>query len=104
MYGKWYCKMIGWFWGDETNWKTCYCCAGKEIGETALYFGCRHRDGDYIYEEELTDYEQTGVLTTLRVAFSRDQPEKVYVQHKLKEDAQRVWSCLEQQGYFYVCG
>lgn len=77
---------------------------GKEIGKTALYFGCRHKSEDFIYEEELTEYEKEGVISALSVAFSRDQPHKVYVQHKLKEDAKKIWSLLEQQGYFYVCG
>lgn len=44
------------------------------------------------------------MISALSVAFSRDQPHKVYVQHKLKEDAKKIWSLLEQQGYFYVCG
>ena len=44
------------------------------------------------------------MLSQLHVAFSRDQPEKVYVQHLLKQNAKTVWALLEKQGYFYVCG
>lgn len=56
----------------------CACaCAGKEVGETVLYFGCRHKAEDYLYEEELTEFNNSGVLTHLHVAFSRDQEQKV---------------------------
>lgn len=77
---------------------------GKQVGETVLYFGCRKRSEDYLYDTELEQYERDGTLT-LRTAFSRDQPEKRYVTHLLKEDAQRVWQILgEQNGHIYICG
>ena len=50
--------------------------AGKEIGETVLFFGCRKKSEDYIYEDELTTYSQDGTLAKLHVAFSRDQVRK----------------------------
>uniref|UniRef100_A0A673N232 NADPH--hemoprotein reductase n=1 Tax=Sinocyclocheilus rhinocerous TaxID=307959 RepID=A0A673N232_9TELE len=50
---------------------------GKEVGETVLYYGCRHKNEDFLYQEELEEFEKTGVLTALNVAFSRDQAEKV---------------------------
>jgi NADPH-ferrihemoprotein reductase len=78
--------------------------AGKELGQTVLFFGCRHKSEDFIYEEELEGYRDDRVLSQLNVAFSRDQPEKVYVQHLLREKGAEVWSLLEKQGYFYVCG
>ena len=79
-------------------------CPGKELGKTVLFFGCRHRAEDYIYEEELEGYRDSGVLGDLQVAFSRDQPEKVYVQHLLRKSGAAVWELLEKQGYFYICG
>jgi NADPH-ferrihemoprotein reductase len=78
--------------------------SGKELGKTVLFFGCRHRAEDYIYEEELEGYRDSGVLGDLQVAFSRDQPEKVYVQHLLRKSGAAVWELLEKQGYFYICG
>lgn len=51
--------------------------AGKEVGETVLYYGCRHEREDYLYREELARFQKEGVLTQLNVAFSRDQAEKV---------------------------
>lgn len=49
---------------------------GKPVGETHLFFGCRNKEVDFIYREELEKYAADGVLT-LHTAFSRDQPEKV---------------------------
>ena len=77
---------------------------GNELGETVLFFGCRHRDQDYIYQDELELYHDDGVLSQLHVAFSRDQQEKVYVQHLLRRAGPEVWAILEKQGYFYICG
>ena len=60
------------------------------VGETVLYFGCRNRAHDYIYEDELTAYEKDGTITQLHTAFSRDQPEKVYVTHLLRQNRDDV--------------
>ncbi|XP_055525974.1 NADPH--cytochrome P450 reductase isoform X1 [Wyeomyia smithii] len=77
---------------------------GKEIGQTVLYFGCRKRAEDYIYEEELEDYVKRGVIK-LRAAFSRDQAHKVYVTHLLEEDMDLLWNVIgEKKGHFYICG
>ena len=66
---------------------------GKPVGETHLYFGCRHKDKDFIYREELEKYVDEGVLN-LHTAFSRDQVEKVYVTHKLREDMDHLWEMI----------
>ncbi|XP_062539722.1 NADPH--cytochrome P450 reductase isoform X1 [Armigeres subalbatus] len=77
---------------------------GKEVGQTIMYFGCRKRSEDYIYEEELEDYVQRGVIK-LRIAFSRDQAQKVYVTHLLEEDMDLLWNVIgENKGHFYICG
>lgn len=77
---------------------------GKPVGDTVMYFGCRKQAEDFIYEEELRDYEKNGTLTKLYLAFSRDQPHKVYVQHLLKQNAEETWKLLEAGGHIYVCG
>ena len=77
---------------------------GKPVGDTVLYFGCRHKGEDYIYQDELEDYEKDGTLTQLHLAFSRDQAHKVYVQHLLEQNSQEVWKLLENGGHIYVCG
>lgn len=77
---------------------------GKDIGQTILYFGCRKRAEDYIYEEELEDYAQRDTIK-LRAAFSRDQPQKVYVTHLLEADMDLLWNVIgEKKGHFYICG
>nr|AGM20565.1 NADPH-cytochrome P450 reductase [Chilo suppressalis] len=77
---------------------------GKEVGENILYYGCRHRDQDYIYQEELEKYEKDGDVQ-LNVAFSRDQEHKVYVTHLLQNNIDKVWDVIgNRNGHFYVCG
>lgn len=81
---------------------------GKPVGEVVLYFGCRKKAEDYIYEEELEEacHPENGVITNLYAAFSRDQAEKVYVQDLMKrpEAGKQTWELLEKGGHFYVCG
>ncbi|XP_061569427.1 methionine synthase reductase isoform X2 [Cololabis saira] len=84
-------------------------------GETWLFFGCRHRDGDYLFREELEGFVSSGTLSHLKVCFSRDvrgDEEAVgsaaaprYVQHNLLRWSQQVTDVLlRQNGYLYVCG
>jgi NADPH-ferrihemoprotein reductase len=77
---------------------------GRQVGKSILYYGCRKREEDYLYPEELEEYEQNGTLTKLNIAFSRDQPEKVYVTHLLQKDANLVWNIIKEGGHIYVCG
>ncbi|CAG9783772.1 unnamed protein product [Diatraea saccharalis] len=77
---------------------------GKEVGENILYFGCRHREQDYIYRDELEKYEKNGDVN-LNVAFSRDQEHKVYVTHLLEKNIDKIWDVIgNRNGHFYVCG
>ncbi|MEM6606065.1 MAG: sulfite reductase subunit alpha, partial [Pseudomonadota bacterium] len=73
-------------------------------GKNWLFFGDQHRAGDFIYEEEISAFMEQGVLTRLDLAFSRDQAEKIYVQHRMRENGAEIFRWLEQGGYFYVCG
>lgn len=78
---------------------------GLEVGRSVLFFGCRRRDEDFIYENELLSYTQDGTLTNLYTAFSREGVEKVYVQHLLAQEGELVFDIMQNQGgYFYVCG
>lgn len=77
---------------------------GKPVGDALLFFGCRNEAEDYIYQEELETYRAEGTISHLFVAFSRDQPEKRYVQHLIKENGEIVWKALEDNGHVYVCG
>ena len=73
-------------------------------GRNWLYFGEQHRATDFFYEDEFTAMQQAGRLHRLDLAFSRDQAEKIYVQHRLKENARELWSWLQGGAYLYVCG
>jgi sulfite reductase (NADPH) flavoprotein alpha-component len=78
-------------------------CIGAE-GKNWLFFGDQTRSSDYIYEEELSALKNSGVLSRLDLAFSRDQDEKIYVQHKMLEHGKDLFGWLENGGYFYICG
>ena len=73
-------------------------------GKNWLFFGDQHYTYDFLYQLEWQDYLKEGVLTRLDVAFSRDQPEKVYVQDRMIEQAKELYQWLEEGAHFYVCG
>jgi sulfite reductase (NADPH) flavoprotein alpha-component len=73
-------------------------------GRNWLFFGNPHRATDFLYEDELLEYRRDGLLTRLDTAFSRDQAEKIYVQHRLLEHAAELWAWLEDGAHLYVCG
>ncbi|HZG65375.1 MAG TPA: hypothetical protein VEZ12_01440 [Herpetosiphonaceae bacterium] len=73
-------------------------------GNNWLIFGDQRRACDFLYRQELEAYQHSGLLTHLDTAFSRDQAEKIYVQHRLLQNAPRVWSWLQRGAHLYVCG
>ena len=73
-------------------------------GRNWLFFGDQKRAHDYLYEEQLTAWQQSGLLTRLDLAFSRDAEGKVYVQQRMKENGAELFQWLEEGGYFFVCG
>ena len=73
-------------------------------GRNWLFFGEQHFVSDFYYQTEIQEWISTGVLEKLDTAFSRDQKEKVYVQHRLKEKAKEVYQWLNDGAYLYVCG
>lgn len=78
--------------------------SGSRLGEAMLFFGCRDRRADYIYEEELKAFVAEGVIDELHVAFSREKKEKEYVQHLMLTHMRRVWALIKKGGAVYVCG
>ncbi|MEI6069080.1 MAG: sulfite reductase flavoprotein subunit alpha [Methylococcaceae bacterium] len=76
----------------------------KAPGKNWLFFGDRNAATDYIYREELESFQESGLLTRLDLAFSRDQDAKIYVQDRMLEQGAELFLWLEQGGYFFVCG
>lgn len=73
-------------------------------GENWLFFGDQHFLTDFLYQVEWLGWRDSGLLTRLDVAFSRDQEDKIYVQHRLRERAADIWQWLQDGAYLYVCG
>jgi len=76
----------------------------KDVGQAALFFGCRSSSEDFIYEKEIANAKAKGLLTHVSVAFSRDTAKKVYVQDKLLEEADLVYNLIKEGAHIYVCG
>jgi sulfite reductase (NADPH) flavoprotein alpha-component len=73
-------------------------------GYNWLFFGDQKRTTDFLYEDQIVDWQRRGLLARLDLAFSRDQADKVYVQHRMRENAAELWRWLEEGAHFYVCG
>ncbi len=73
-------------------------------GKNWLFFGDQHVATDFLYREELETMFSEGILTHLDTAFSRDQPEKIYVQDRMLENAAKLWEWIENGAHIYVCG
>lgn len=73
-------------------------------GRSWLFFGEQHFATDFLYQTEIQNWETTGTLTKVNVAFSRDQIEKIYVQQRMLEHGAELFEWLQGGAYFYVCG
>ncbi|KAM4697047.1 NADPH-dependent diflavin oxidoreductase 1 [Rhinophrynus dorsalis] len=74
------------------------------IPGSCLFFGCRGESKDFYFQREWEDLVKREFLT-LFTAFSRDQEDKIYVQHRIRENGQLLWHLLSnKQGYFYIAG
>eukprot|EP01112_Ceratiomyxa_fruticulosa_P006803 TRINITY_DN1768_c0_g2_i1.p1 TRINITY_DN1768_c0_g2~~TRINITY_DN1768_c0_g2_i1.p1 ORF type:complete len:425 (-),score=94.22 TRINITY_DN1768_c0_g2_i1:56-1330(-) len=88
---------------------------GMRVGPIGLYFGSRSRFAEYLYGEEIEAYHKSGLITYLGLAFSRDQPQNIYIQHKMAEHSEYLVELLGDEdvkiktgagknGWFYLCG
>jgi len=74
-------------------------------GKNWLFFGSQHERCDFAYGDEFEAYKKEGLLARLDCAWSRDQAQKIYVQHKMTENADEIWKWIDAEGaHFFVCG
>ncbi|MGZ5620596.1 MAG: assimilatory sulfite reductase (NADPH) flavoprotein subunit [Methylobacter sp.] len=78
--------------------------AGGASGKNWLFFGDQHFETDFLYQAEWLRYLKSGVLTRMNVAFSRDQEQKIYVQHLMAEHGKELYAWLQDGAHIYVCG
>lgn len=78
---------------------------GHEIGAVMLYMGSRHQKEEYLYGEEWEAYRDAGIITHMGCAFSRDQPQKIYIQDRMRQSLKGIRQAyFEEEGSFYLCG
>ncbi|MEP6725266.1 MAG: flavodoxin domain-containing protein, partial [Bacteroidota bacterium] len=73
-------------------------------GRNWLFFGEQHFVTDFLYQTELQNWFETGVLTKINLAFSRDQPEKIYVQHRMWQQGAELYNWIQSGAHIYLCG
>ena len=78
--------------------------AAGATGRNWLFFGHQRSNCDFFYEDELTSMYSAGFLTKLSLAWSRDNDQKIYVQHRMREAGRDLWSWIEDGAHIYVCG
>ncbi|MDR1528229.1 MAG: hypothetical protein LBS22_01415 [Puniceicoccales bacterium] len=84
--------------------RQCVVDKGGKVGESWLFFGDRNHATDFLFGEELQTFKDSGILTNLDLAFSRDQENKIYVQDRIWEHRKELWSWISNGAYVYVCG
>ncbi|MDR2628934.1 MAG: hypothetical protein LBC30_03025 [Puniceicoccales bacterium] len=84
--------------------RQCMAAKGDKVGKSWLFFGDRNRATDFLFEEELQTFKDSDILTNLDLAFSRDQENKIYVQDRIWEHREELWSWISDGAYVYVCG
>lgn len=79
--------------------------SGQKAGPMALFFGARYAASEWLYEDYWYDLQKRGLMPHIHHAFSRDQKEKIYVQHRLEQQDKMLHEYLiEKKGTFYACG
>jgi sulfite reductase (NADPH) flavoprotein alpha-component len=73
-------------------------------GKNWLFFGEQHFATDFLYQTEIQNWFETGVLTKVNVAFSRDQAKKIYVQHRMWEHGAELFNWIQSGAHVYICG
>ena len=73
-------------------------------GENWLFFGDQHQASDFLYRDEITAWQDSGVLNKTSLAWSRDTDRKIYVQTLIKDQGAEFFEWLERGAYIYICG
>ena len=73
-------------------------------GKNWLFFGDWTEEGEFLYRDEIGEYVEDGTIDKLNLAWSREGPDKLYVQHLMAEHGAEIWEWIDNGGYFYVCG
>ncbi|MDD4970426.1 MAG: assimilatory sulfite reductase (NADPH) flavoprotein subunit [Paludibacter sp.] len=76
----------------------------EKRGKSWLFFGNRNFESEFLYQAEWLEYLKSGALTNMSVAFSRDSPQKEYVQQRLFENAPEIYKWVEEGAHIYICG
>jgi len=78
----------------------------SQFGKLFVFFGCRNRDEDYIYNDDMINANGDSIITALHEAFSREEDKKYYVQDILKFKGQLISDILfkDKRGIIYLCG
>jgi sulfite reductase (NADPH) flavoprotein alpha-component len=78
--------------------------ATEATGDNWLFFGNPHFTEDFLYQTEWQTWMDEGILNKIDLAFSRDQTEKIYVQHRILEQAEELWNWIHRGAHIYICG
>ncbi len=78
--------------------------ATEASGENWLFFGNPHFTEDFLYQIEWQDFLESGALSRIDLAFSRDQENKIYVQHRIAERSAELWDWIQRGAHIYICG
>jgi len=76
----------------------------EATGDNWLFYGDQHQAHDYLYREQLSDWQAREVLNNLSLAWSRDTDQKIYVQTLIREQGEAFFNWLERGAYIYICG
>ena len=77
---------------------------GQDVGDILLYFGARYEKTEFLYGDEMYAWEKDGLVTEMRTAFSRDQEEKIYAQHRIAQDPELFYDYMVTRGGYFVSG
>ena len=76
----------------------------EAAGDNWLFFGDQHQACDFLYRDEIEQWQSSGLLNNTSLAWSRDTDKKIYVQTLIEEQGEEFYQWLERGAYIYICG